>query len=176
MRKSILLILSLISFCCAFAQYESAGMPLKYTPEKQGMRRSVANFFVNLNADTTKISLETSNRMYVTGVTAEVDIDINKGRTFIENGLKISRVGVYSKNAKGISLFFDKFLLPDGGKLFVYNPNQTIVYGAFTSKNNNDVNKLLIRPLPSDSIIVEYQEPLDAPLKPICISHLQHMN
>lgn len=165
MRKSILLILSLISFCCAFAQYESAGMPLKYTPEKQGMRRSVANFFVNLNADTTKISLETSNRMYVTGVTAEVDIDINKGKTFIENGLKISRVGVYSKNAKGISLFFDKFLLPDGGKLFVYNPNQTIVYGAFTSKNNNDVNKLLIRPLPSDSIIVEYQEPLDAPFE-----------
>lgn len=161
MKKTILLILSLVSFCWAFAQYESAGMPLKFSQQTGIQRRSTANFFVDINADTTKISLETSRRTFVSGVTAEVDVNVNDGQTFFENGLKVSRVGLCSEKAKGISLFFDRFHLPEGAKLFVYNPAQTIVYGAFTSENNNKTKSLLVRPLYADSIVVEYQEPLD---------------
>ena len=162
MRKTILLILSLASCCCAFAQYESAGMPLDFSQQTGKQRRSASNFFVDINADTTKVSLESSRRVFVSGVTAEVDINVNDGQTFVENGLKVSRVGLRSENAKGISLFFDRYHLPEGAKLFVYNPAQTIVYGAFTSENNNKKKSLLVRPLYADSVVVEYQEPLDA--------------
>ena len=44
---------------------------------------------------------------------------------------------MYSPNAASISLIFIEFNVPDGAKLFLYNPSQTIVYGAFTSANNN---------------------------------------
>ena len=87
MKKTILLILSLVSFCWAFAQYESAGMPLKFSQQTGIQRRSTANFFVDINADTTKISLETSRRTFVSGVTAEVAVNVNDGQTFFDNGL-----------------------------------------------------------------------------------------
>ncbi len=165
MRKLSLLILSIFFSFCAFAQYETAGVPLKYSPEKQTMRRSFSNFFIDLNADTTKVFLESSTREFVSGVTCPVDISMNDGNTFVEPDMKIWRVGLQSENAKGMSLFFDKFLLPEGGKLFVYNPDQSIILGAFTSANNNEENQLLNRPLASDSSIVEYQEPFTAPFE-----------
>ena len=165
MKRFFLYLVSIFIVSQAFAQYESAGAPLKYTLEKQGMRRSTSNFFINLNADTTQVSLDASKREYVSGVTCPLSISMNDGSTFVEGDMKVWRVGLHSDKAKGISLFFDKFLLPEGGKLFVYNPSQSIVYGAFTSENNNDANQLLIRPLASDSIIVEYQEPFTAPFE-----------
>lgn len=165
MKKILLCLVTLLFATQVFAQYESAGMPLKYTPEKQSLKRSASNFFINLNADTTKVSLDASKREYVSGVTCPLNISMNDGNTFVEGDMKVWRVGLHSDNAKGISLYFDNFLLPEGGKLFVYNPSQTIVYGAFTSENNNDANQLLIRPLASDSIIVEYQEPFTAPFE-----------
>ena len=165
MKRILIYIVSFFLMAQVFAQYESAGMPLKYTPEKQGKKRSASSFFINLNADTTKISFDTPRREYISGVTCPVDISMNEGNTFVEGNVKVWRVGLNSENAKGISLFFDKFLLPEGGKLFVYNPDQTIIYGAFTSANNNEENKLLIRPLAADSIIVEYQEPFEAPFE-----------
>ena len=162
MKRFLLYIISIFVVSQAFAQYESAGMPMKFTQEKQGMKRSASSFFIDINADTTKVSIDDSNRRFVSGVTCPVDISMNDGNSFVEGDLKVWRVGVRSENAKGISLYFDNFLLPEGGKLFVYNPEQTVVYGAFTSENNNKENKLLIRPLASDSVVVEYQEPLGA--------------
>ena len=165
MKRFFLYLVSVFVACQAFAQYESAGMPMKYTQEKQGMLRSASGFFIDLNADTTKVSSESSYRKFVSGVTCPLDITIGDTNSFLEGDLKVYRVGLRSENAKGIAIFFDKFLLPEGGKLFVYNPEQTIVFGAFTSENNNEENKLLIRPLASDSIVIEYQEPLDAPFE-----------
>lgn len=164
MRKLSLLILSILFSFCAFAQYETAGMPLKFSAEKNTnvLKRSVSSFYVDLNADTTMVSMESAHRELITGVTCQVDININECQSFVENNLKVYRVGLRSENAKGISLFFDRFLLPEGGKLFVYNPDQSIIFGAFTSENNNSENKLLIRPLPSDSVVVEYHEPLNS--------------
>ena len=162
MKRFLLYIVSLLIAGQALAQYESAGMPLQFTVEKQSLRRSVSNFFIDIDADTTKVVLESSRREFVSGVTCPIDISMNDGNTFIQGDMKVWRVGLRSENAKGISLYFDNFLLPEGAKLFVYNPTQTIIYGAFTSENNNEENKLLIRPLPSDSVVVEYQEPLNA--------------
>lgn len=142
------------------AQYESPGRPLKYS-EKKTMLRGFSRFFIDINADTTKIPQNTAYRNLYTGVTCAVDVSMEDGESYVEGDLKVWRVGLKSENAKGISLFFDRFLLPEGGKLFVYNKEQTKIFGAFTSKNNNQSNQLLIRPLPSDSIIVEYQEPLN---------------
>ena len=165
MKRFSLLILSILFFCQLMAQYESAGKPLKFSAESAGLKRSLSSFYVDIQADTTKIPTETQGRKLISGVTSNVDISMNDGVTFVEEGLKVWRVGVKSKNAKGISLFFDRFLLPEGGKLFVYNPDQSIVFGAFTSENNNSENKLLIRPLSSDSLVVEYLEPLNASFK-----------
>ena len=78
MKRYLLFIFSLFISFYAFSQIESAGIPLKFALEKQTLRRSATNFFVDLNADTTKIASESSQRVLVSGVTCPVDISIKE--------------------------------------------------------------------------------------------------
>lgn len=162
MKRISSFILFVFCILSAMAQYESAGVPLKFSVDNTMLRRSVSNFYIDINADTTNIPLNLDSGKVISGVTCPVDISMNEGLVFTQGDLKVWRVGLTSENARGISLFFDRFLLPEGGKLFIYNPEQTKILGAFTSENNNNENQLLIRPIASDSVIVEYQEPLNA--------------
>ena len=112
MKKYLLLIISVFVVCNVFAQYEIPGMPLAFQLEKQSLRRSAFDFFIDINADTTKISSEkvqSERREFITGVTCPVDINIANAQYFVENDVKVYRVGLRSNEAKGISLYFDRF-------------------------------------------------------------------
>lgn len=84
----------------------------------------------------------------------EIDLPEEKGRLWLYN--------IESKDAMSLQLFFSSFLLPDGGELFIYNQDQSIVRGAFTSMNNNQENQLMIADLSDPSVTIEYFEPYDA--------------
>ncbi len=75
------------------------------------------------------------------------------------------RVDIRSAGAYSIHLIFDKFRIPPGAKLFLYDPDHSHVLGAFTSENNKPWGALAVAPLPGDEIIVEYFEPYDAPFR-----------
>lgn len=53
------------------------------------------------------------------------------------DGTNVWRLNVKSPGALALTLYFDRFRMPDDGKLFIYNPARTQVIGAFTSVNNN---------------------------------------
>ncbi|HKK80907.1 MAG TPA: hypothetical protein VJ909_01580, partial [Prolixibacteraceae bacterium] len=86
----------------------------------------------------------------------------NSGSYFIYNDFRVWNVRVKSEGAKSLSLIFSKYHVPDGARLYVYNPDKTAVLGAFTSKNNKSFKKLAIYPLPGDELILQYEEPLKA--------------
>jgi len=172
-KYSILLLLCLLHVNVS-AQISSGGSPLPYKhpqPSEKARKvvatESVTNFYYKLPVDTNKTLPENNLRVLYTGTVCNVDLSpTNSGTTFTtEDGTNIWRVGMYSPNAASISLIFSEFNVPDGAKLFLYNPSQTIVYGAFTSANNNSHNTLPIRPLDNDTIVIEYQEPMDAAFK-----------
>lgn len=54
----------------------------------------------------------------------------------LPNGDKVWLLKIQSPGALSINLLFDKFWIPEGGKLFVYSEDKKQVHGAFTSKNN----------------------------------------
>ncbi len=81
----------------------------------------------------------------------EIDMPAERGRIFLYN--------IQSTDARSIQLFFENFLLPDGGELFIYNKDLSIVRGAFTSANNNKGNQLMIANFPDNNITIEYFEP-----------------
>jgi len=74
--------------------------------------------------------------------------------------LKISSPGAFS-----INLIFDRYKLPKGAKLFIYNEDMSEVLGAFTCQNNKKSGVLPTAPINGDKIIVEYQEPKDVEFK-----------
>ncbi|MDA3817208.1 MAG: T9SS type A sorting domain-containing protein [Prolixibacteraceae bacterium] len=86
----------------------------------------------------------------------------NSGTYFEHNNLRIWRVHIKSEGAKSLNLIFSKFYVPNDARLFVFNPDKTVVLGAFTSKNNKPFKKLAIYPLPGDELILQYEEPINA--------------
>ncbi|MGI6592883.1 MAG: T9SS type A sorting domain-containing protein [Bacteroidales bacterium] len=95
------------------------------------------------------------------GVIQRVDIDANNYGSFdyLPNGDIIWRIKIYSKDAKALSALFDYYKLPQGVKLYVYNPDKTFVLGAYTSEINNDENIVPIQSVPGEEMILEFNIP-----------------
>ncbi len=82
-----------------------------------------------------------------------------------DDGSRVWRLLISSPGAFSINLIFDRYRLPVGGKLFIYNTDGSDVLGSFTSKNNKSNGVLATAPVRGDQIIVEYQEPKNADVK-----------
>jgi hypothetical protein len=87
----------------------------------------------------------------------------NSGITFVAGDRMVWRVGIRSKGAYSLNILFSKFRLPPGAQVFVYDAGQSEILGSYTEKNNSDLNVLPVQPIGGDELIVEYQEPLNAP-------------
>lgn len=83
--------------------------------------------------------------------------------TTLEDGTKVWRLLISSPGAFTINLIFDRYRLPEGGKLFIYNTDYSDMIGAFTSENNMTSGVLPTAPVRGDEVVVEYQEPKDVP-------------
>lgn len=105
----------------------------------------------------------------------KIDTDTNtknSGKwTELPNGDKIWRLLIKSPGALSISLLYDYFHLPFGGKLHIYNTSKTQVIGAFTEYNNKGSlkapGKFATGLVYGDEIIVEYYHPRKAVHEPI---------
>ena len=74
----------------------------------------------------------------------------------------IWKVTLQDADAIGMAVFFSKFNLPDGGRLFVYGKDENQFLGAFTHKNQTDQGHLFVGPIGSNQITLEYNGPLPA--------------
>jgi len=76
-----------------------------------------------------------------------------------EGDTRVWYVHVLSPGAYSLGLVFGKYALMPGVKLFVYNPGQQEVKGAFTSGNNKASGVLPVGHLPGEELIIEMQVP-----------------
>lgn len=81
----------------------------------------------------------------------------------LPDGRKIWQMAIASKGAKGISLFFENFHIPEGGQLFCYTADRSFVIGPITEPNSfhYDKGNLQINGVPGDSIIIEYNQSVE---------------
>ena len=79
------------------------------------------------------------------GYRHKVNYNLNNSGTWYElpNGDKLWQLNVVCPNALSVNFCYDKFWIPDGGKLFVYSKDRKYTIGAFTSKNNKGDRKHL---------------------------------
>ncbi len=145
-----------------FAQISEGGTPKSFglANNKSNIDKIVLNTpnveqlkyedeFYNKNAEAMRI-----------GVPISVNVNPKTAGTWIKlpNGDRIWRLIIEAKSAKFISVHYSSFSIPSNGKLFLYSANKTKLIGAFTSKNNPKNAEFANEMIPSDKIIIEYNE------------------
>lgn len=91
----------------------------------------------------------------------------NSGQWFeISNGDRIWVLEIHIPEAKSINLNYNKFWLPRGAKLHLYNADTSMFIGAFTSFNNQGTyekpSKFATGIIVGDRIILELYEPKES--------------
>jgi PKD repeat protein len=79
----------------------------------------------------------------------------------LPNGQRIWRLEIEAPHANAISLLYDKFIIPLGGKLFIYSPDYKVI-DVFTDRDNPKKKEYATDFIPGDKIRLEYVEPLSA--------------
>ncbi len=77
-----------------------------------------------------------------------------------EGDIRVWRVHVISPGAYSLGVIFKQYALQPGVKLFVYDPGQNRVKGAFTSGNNKVSGVLPVGHIPGQEVVIEMQVPL----------------
>ncbi|MEM1321122.1 MAG: proprotein convertase P-domain-containing protein [Bacteroidota bacterium] len=79
--------------------------------------------------------------------------------TTLANGDRVWQLKIYAPNAQTINLNYDKYDLPVGGKLYVYNVSKTDILGPFTLQNEKANQEFATGFTKGEYCIVEYHEP-----------------
>lgn len=69
------------------------------------------------------------------------------------------QVALQSPEARSLQLFFGKYRLLPGARLFILSPEGNVLRGAFTEINNSELEKLAIAPIEGDALIIYYEGP-----------------
>jgi PKD repeat protein len=98
------------------------------------------------------------------GVVEQLEIDIRaEGLKTIVGDLLIWRYEIDCPDALSLGVTFKSYRLPEGAKVFIYNPDRTLVFGGFTSFNNKADDRLSLAEFSGNRLIIEYDEPKQTP-------------
>jgi PKD repeat protein len=171
MKKLLLVVLFIgISAWTLNAQISQGGIP--------------PSFKYNISANIDRITLHPRDMKYVMneekklskdghlshiGYSLNTDISIDNSGTWTDlpDGGRIWQVQIKSPSALAQVVYYDKFHLPVGSKLFLYNEDKTQIIGAFTWYNNDPSGYFANELIYGDVVNLEYYEPAGTKEKPI---------
>ncbi|MFK7757695.1 MAG: MopE-related protein [Flavobacteriales bacterium] len=164
--KKILLLLatSLFSFI-SFSQVSEGGTPLSWQFDKIDLDELRFEQMPSFDEEALRAQDEINNINkdvpYRFGENFDVNLGLKNSGEWLDlpNGDRLWNLGIESEGAYSINFLFERFFLPEGAKLFIYNEDRSYKIGAFTSANNTVEQTLATYPLPGDKIILEYYEP-----------------
>jgi hypothetical protein len=158
----------------AFCQLSEGGVPLSFSRALPSQDVQAVSIDPPSAASVDQIIREAS-LPYRFAVNIPVDYSIlNSGIITLKDGIIVWRLSLKTSGAKAISLYFDRFRIPEGGRFFVYNPSRTRLLGAFTARNNNSFGTFATSIIPGDGIILEYNAPSGLSLPDLNVSELAY--
>lgn len=128
----------------------SSGFALDFTP----------NFDWEKIADEDDMTQKEGKPLRV-GLSVPVNLNINETGewTQLPDGRMMWRATLKSEGATSLGLVFDRYDLPLGSKLFIYDPDKKNVVGALGNHNNTSAGVLSTRVIPGNTVVIEYVEP-----------------
>lgn len=165
MIKRLLLYSLLLASVILEAQIQHPGFPMGAIESSAKTLRSAAPTVVEMpTIDIDSITAETeSSNHKALRFAHPFDVELspdNCGRWYNnDDGSRVWQVTIRSQDAASINIIFDRFKVPEGGKVFIYNTDMSHIIGAFTSANNKESGILPTLPVIGSEVVVEYQEP-----------------
>ncbi len=77
----------------------------------------------------------------------------------LRNGDRLWRVSIECPGAYSINFRFDRYVVPEGGRVFVYN-DEGRFFGAFTAASAGGLQSMGVSQMPGSRITIEYHEPM----------------
>ncbi len=168
MKKLLYTIVATGAFLTAgfsFAQYSEGGTPLgfdKFIVNDEIPVITMPSFNVQEMIDEDRTRLEAGIKGPLRfGRNFDVYITPQNNGVWktLANGDKLWRVAVSSPGAYSINFIFNKYKLPEGAKMWMYNDDHSHVIGAFTHKNNQYTEMFATDLIKGEKVIIEYYEP-----------------
>ncbi|OKZ04908.1 MAG: hypothetical protein BHV71_09090 [Bacteroides sp. 41_26] len=165
MRNVIILFIMIMNLNSIVAQVSHGGIPLYYdsTLSRTNMSSTVLKSIDNneLRQKSVVFADEygySKKKLY--GISVPVSIDIRKeANCIVKDSMNIFYYKVKSPTAYAMQLVFNKFYIPTGSKMFIYNGDKTEYIGSFTELNNNSDSLFSTIFLNGNELIIEYHEP-----------------
>jgi len=96
---------------------------------------------------------------FAVSVATEIDFSKQGTWTDLPNGSKVCRLSVISPDAQALIVYYQKFRIPKGGQLFVYNHDKSQVIGAFTELTNSGGGVFANEMIQGEKLTLEYFQP-----------------
>lgn len=162
MKKLLFSTLYSLLVMSLFAQISEGGKPKSLNLE---LNKNVPTFTL-APLDMEKIYAEdkanaNKSKIERTGIVRPVHLTMqNSGLwTELENGDRIWRLVIDAKGAFSTTLFYKDFNLPEGAKLYLYQPDYSQIIGAFTAQNNHESKQFTTELIYGSKSVLEYYEP-----------------
>ena len=167
LKLLVILLMSLLLVHKILAQVSEGGTPASFSFRNMIELRSAVEPFrtpILFNVEELKEEdkiAETNNTPLRTAIIIPVELDAkNDGEwTTLPNGQQIWRFTIHAPDAIAMMLYYDEFIIPVGGKLFIYNEDQSHVIGAYTDKTNPTNGAFATEFVAGDKITLEYNAP-----------------
>jgi hypothetical protein len=122
------------------AQINEGGTPLSFSKNVSSTFQEIFITPPDLNLLAEEDAKQYKDGSYRFAVLLPTSLNISNSGTWEDagDGSRIWRLKLFSEGAEAISLYFDDFKLPKGGKLFLYDETGKQLLGAFSSNNNRE--------------------------------------
>jgi hypothetical protein len=163
--KSLAILQLIILSFGAFAQIDKEGLPMTWSNTETTTTVNIWKDLpsIDLLALQAQDELDQTNKAIPFRFAYATDVNfntVNSGRwTNLDNGDRVWVLGMKSEIALSLNITFSEFMIPDGGKVYIYNNSRTDFIGPLTYRNNSDGTSLTTLPVSGNEIVIEYYEP-----------------
>jgi hypothetical protein len=169
-----LLVMAAFSPQIVSAQVRTEGVPVSFSRALAPVARQFTIDPPDLRVIHYEDSVDPVPYRFSVNLAAHFDYERHGKHETLRDGMHLWRLSVAVPGALATSLYFSRFNLPEGSRLFVYNPSRTRLLGAYTGANNNRMQSFATELLYGDHFIVEYNAPRDAPDPVIVLSEIAY--
>ncbi|MDY6121947.1 MAG: T9SS type A sorting domain-containing protein [Porphyromonas sp.] len=158
--------------CISHAQQEFRGQPISFAQNQAELSlrsataaSSVVNVPLTVNLEDQReraawsMSLNEGFAPLLVGCNIDAGIEFAQAaeRIVLPGGKAIYRLHLKSEGAMELAPLYSEFMIPRGAKLYVYDPQRSVVRGAYMYETNPQGGAFSSSSVPGDEIILEYE-------------------
>ena len=140
--KKLLFLPMMLFFMSATSQVTNQGTPLSWkvlNNQNDIQTKSLPSFDLDQIKAEDAVNDYKFDKPWRFGFMHSVDFGFEDGQwTTLQNGDRIWRLAVESKDALSLNFIFDEFSIPEGSSVYLYNDDRSDLLGAYTSTQNQE--------------------------------------